>query len=475
MRVKVIRKPHPRGRAHWDGMTTSPRTATSTNALAEFAAGLRIDDVPPAVLDSTKQVFLDALACAYAGRSDPQASRVALTAGRLMGNGDSTIIGAGRGSLAGGTLCNAFLVTAASLCDIHHPTACHVSPEVVPPALAVAEQCGTSGATLLAAIVAGLETTIRVAIGLDPPTFRSLGWHMPGVAGVIGSAAAAGRARRLRSRQMIHAFGIAGSQAAGTDAQHGTPTIKFHQARAALAGVVGADLASRGFTSMPDVLTHATGGIFATHARGGRPDLCLDGLGDQWRLSELSLRPWPLPTLELNIAGVVLELAGQHSLNATMVDRVTLILSLEAERQHGQDLLNEGIATRSSARVVAAVALLDGQCSVAQLTPERLADPAVTEFAASRIVVTADPSFPPRAVAVDCQLRDGTHLTHSRQAALGEPEDPLGQAAIEAKFREHASKVLSDGAVSQIIDRVMTMEHQRSVGPFIRSLGVPPA
>ena len=56
------------------------------------------------------------------------------------------MIGGDRLSLAGATLLNGYLVTAVTMCDVHRPTLTHITPEVVPPALAIAERDGLPAA-----------------------------------------------------------------------------------------------------------------------------------------------------------------------------------------------------------------------------------------------------------------------------------------------------------------------------------------
>src|SRR5438094_6247217 len=68
-------------------------------------------------------------------------------------------------------------VTGVQTCalPIYRSTLTHVTPEVVPPALAIAERDGRSGRDLLVALAAGFEVTTRVGIGLDYPAFREIG------------------------------------------------------------------------------------------------------------------------------------------------------------------------------------------------------------------------------------------------------------------------------------------------------------
>ncbi|NIQ26667.1 MAG: hypothetical protein GTN88_09110, partial [Gammaproteobacteria bacterium] len=76
----------------------------------------------------------------------------------------------------------------------------------------------------------------------------------------------------------------------------GTPTVKFHQCRGALSGLMAALLAEQGFVATREFLTASDGGLYKTYAEGGRIDLALAELGTRWELEQLSLRPWPAAT-----------------------------------------------------------------------------------------------------------------------------------------------------------------------------------
>jgi 2-methylcitrate dehydratase PrpD len=218
-----------------------------TEVLAGFAASLQYDDLPAAARDHCKKLLLDTLACAVAGHRGEETQQLAALASGLAQSTESSVIGGEALSLAGATILNGYLVTAVTMCDVHRSTLTHVTPEVMPPAMAIAERDGLSGRDLLVAIAAGCEVTTRIGIGLDYPAFRAKGWHGPGVLGPFGAAAAVGRLRRFDAKTMARAFGLAGSQAAGTFAAWGTPTVKFHQCRGALSGLIAALLAEQNF------------------------------------------------------------------------------------------------------------------------------------------------------------------------------------------------------------------------------------
>src|SRR5436190_10639978 len=264
-----------------------------TEVLAGFAASLQYDDLPAEVRDHCKNLLLDTLACAVAGHRGEETQQLAALASGLAQSTESSVIGGEALSLAGATILNGYLVTAVTMCDVHRSTLTHITPEVVPPALAIAERDGLSGRDLLVALAAGFEAATRVGIGLDYPEFRRRGWHGPGVIGPFGAAAAVGRLRNFNPDTMAKAFGLAGSQSAGTFAAWATPTVKFHQCRGALSGLTAALLAEQDFLATRQVLTAKDGGLYNTYTNGGRPDDVTAGLGERWELIQIALRLWP--------------------------------------------------------------------------------------------------------------------------------------------------------------------------------------
>ena len=96
---------------------------------------------------------------------------------------------------------------------------------------------------------------------------------------------------------MAKAFGLAGSQAAGTFAAWGTPTVKFHQCRGALSGLMAALLAEQKFVATKRI-PHRQGRRPLQHLRQRRkPDAVTADLGRRWELEQIALRLWPSASL----------------------------------------------------------------------------------------------------------------------------------------------------------------------------------
>jgi len=75
-----------------------------TQQLARFAATLTYDQIPDSAREHSKNLLLDAVACALAGDRGEETHQVAAFASALAQSKESSVIGGDRLSLAGATL-----------------------------------------------------------------------------------------------------------------------------------------------------------------------------------------------------------------------------------------------------------------------------------------------------------------------------------------------------------------------------------
>lgn len=435
-----------------------------TEVLARFAATLTHDETPVRVREYCKDLLLDAFACALAGHQGEETHQLAALASGLAQSVESSIIGGDRLSLAGATLLNGYLVTAVTMCDVHRPTLTHITPEVIPAALAIAERDALSGRDLLVAIAAGCETTTRIGIGLDFPAFRARGWHGPGVIGPFGAAAAAGRLLGFDPGTMAAAFGLAGSQAAGTFAAWGTPTVKFHQCRGALSGLMAALLAQQKFSATRQFLTAADGGLYHTYTNGGHPAMATEGLGERWELEQIALRLWPSASTIQGVITAMFDLVEKHEVGLDRIRKLRVSMSKTAFDLHGGFARYKGkFEALLSTHYAAAVILHDRELSLAQFEPGRYDDPELRRFAAEQVEVRPDGALTGVQALVEAGTVDGSTIAVRCDHPRGSPENPLSRTQIQGKFRTYAGTRLSDSRVEAVIAAVSRLEELKSV------------
>jgi 2-methylcitrate dehydratase PrpD len=429
-----------------------------TAELARFAATLEAKTLPPAVVADVKRLLLDAVASALVGWTSPQSHQLDGTARALFGNGDVTVFAGTPMSAAGAALVNGYLTTARSFCDVHRQTLCHVTPVVVPAALAAAEEARASGPDLIAGLAAGMEALLRIGTALDYPEFRRRGWHTPGVAGPLGAALAAARVAGLDADRTTHAMGLAGSQAGGTFASFGSPAIKFHQARAAMAGLISARLAAAGFEGSPDILTADDGGLLGTFSNGGDPGALTDGLGSGWHIGEIATRRWPAAAALQPVIESILD----ADLEPDDVVAVTVGLPPDGFRMHAGVGWESPFTATLSARWVTAVSVHDREAWLPQFGADRISDERTGELA-NRVTVTEEPGLGDGEAAVAVTTTSGEHRLNP---VIPNPD----WEATVAKARRAADGVLPPGSVDTLVESIGSLEGVDDVSELLAPL-----
>jgi 2-methylcitrate dehydratase PrpD len=443
-----------------------------TASLAGFAAGLNYERIPGRVRERCKDLLLDAFACAlagYAGDDTPKVIRFAETlAGRSREN---SVIGGGGMSLTGAAMLNGFLITAVSMCDVYRPTATHLQPVVVSPALAIAERDDASGRALLVALVAGFEAAVRIAAGVDYTAFRARGWHGPGTIGPFGAAAAVGHLLRFDAAKMATAFGLTGSQAAGTFAAWGTPSVKFHQFRGALSGLMAALLAAQDFVATREFLTAPDGGFYPVYCGCEPKAQATASLGEHWEMEEIALRPWPTSAASQGMVSALFELIEKHDLDAGRTQRLRLRLSpaIYDAYVHRRTFKGKWEAS-ASFYYTAAAALHDRSVWLDQFEPARYNDPKLQRFAQERVELVSDEKLQGAQAIVEAELEGGRSLSARCDSPRGTPENRMTRPEIEEKFRKGAQGRLAREQVDFVLESIAHLENLKSVAPLMRAL-----
>ena len=272
-----------------------------TIRLAEFAARVRLEDVPAPVIQRAKDAIADTIATIVFGRSLPWSGIIVAHARRMGDGGRSHILGDGArtvtapyAALANGALAHAFELDGAT-----RPSAgAHPGATILTAALALAQERGFSGRQLLAAFIAGAEVMIRIGRATKHSN-ETRGFHAPGTTGPFGAAVACGHLLGFDAERMTNALGIAGSLSSGlvefARSGDGAMVKRLHFGRAAEGGLLAASLAADGFTGPSTVLEGDCGFLNAFCNERDVSELTR-GLGETWLTSRISMKRYACHT-----------------------------------------------------------------------------------------------------------------------------------------------------------------------------------
>ena len=301
-------------------MTTDHPSKT----LASFAANLRYEDIPQPVLARAIDLYVDWFGSALAGKGARPVESIDRFA-RLMGPGEGAsevLISRRRTTPLFAAMVNAASSHSAEQDDLHNSSVFHPATVVFPGALAVAQAQGSSGRDFLTAVVAGYEVGIRVGEFLGRSHYKV--FHTTATAGTLAAAAAVGRLLQLTPEQMLHAFGSAGTQAAGLweFLRDAADSKQLHTAHAVTAGLSAAYLAQDGFTGARQILEGAQG-IGAGLSTDADVARLTDRLGQRWALAETSFKFHACCRHTHPAADALLQVVAQHQLMPEQIAHVT--------------------------------------------------------------------------------------------------------------------------------------------------------
>ena len=390
---------------------------------------------------AAKTFLHDTLAVGVAGRNEPLADTVLAVASGWSGEGGTSLL-LGRPGVRlpapSAAFVNAYQVHCQEYDCVHEPAVAHPMATVGAALLADAgrgEPIG--GERFLEAVVAGVEIVASLGVAVK----SSLKFFRPATAGIFGSVAALARMRGLSPEVTQAAFGHALAFASGTMQAHveGKPTLAIQVAGAARSAIAAIDLARAGFPA-PAGSIDGPFGYFALFEDDVVLEPVLDGLGERQRIQELSWKPFPTGRAAHGAIVALQELMASEGVSADNLKRFVYRAPPLIERLVGRRPVPDmGVNhARLCFAWLGANVLRTGTVSLADFTPENLADPQLMALA-EKITVERDGTEDWSAFAPAtgrAELIDGRVVDVEVARQFGAPEWPLTMQQHLQKARD---------------------------------------
>lgn len=440
----------------------------ASRAIAEFACGLSLEDVPGSVRERAKLHILDALGLGLASNAYEYGRSAVAGIGAMGADGTCSVLGrTERMEMRDAALVNGILIHGLDFDDTHLASIIHPTCTSLPCALALGEVLGAGGDALLAAVLAGSETAIRIG-GAVKGGFHHVGYHATGIVSHFASAVTAGRLLGLDADAIVAAQGIAGSTASGIQVflEEGAWTKRFHPGWGAVAGITAAHLAKHGYKG-PTRPYEGKFGLFETHLHDAAGSVDLDeltsGLGEDWRVHDTALKPYPVCHFIHGCADAAIdlhpEIAGAEvvGVEAFLPEPTLPIVAEPAEaKQHP----TTDYEAKFSAQFVVAACLLNGRFGLPDLQPDAIANDTVQALS-HKVRCQADPdtAFPTYfSGGVTVRLGDGRTLKRHVTVNSGAGERAMQADAVADKFLASATLAIPVAQAERVRDAVLNLE-----------------
>ena len=452
---------------------------TYSQAIGQFAGELKIADVPPAVVEKAKLVFLDTVGIALASSTMDFGLMAINVARKLSGPKASLLIGTSdRVAAANAVMANGTLAHGLDYDDTLEEAIVHTGCCAGMTALAVGEEIVASGAAVLEAAIVGTEVLCKVGL-VAPGKFHARGFHPTAICSTFGAAAAAGKLYGLSPNQWVDAFGLCGSQSSGIIEYlaDGTWTKRLHPGWSAHGGVIATLLAKEGFRG-PAKVFEGTHGFFS--AFGGKNEYDFEktlDLGKRWEIPRLTFKSYPCGSISHPYMDCALRIKQRYSPAAEQIAEVICRTAEGPVHRLWEPLADKqkpvsSYGAKFSLPYSIAVMLIRGQAGLEEFSEAAIRDTELLALA-EKVRYELDPTIDyPRHFEghVQVRMKDGSIFTEDQLHPRGGYEDPLPPEEIQAKFRANAQLALADSRIEEVIKLVQGIEQLPAISRLTEAL-----
>ncbi len=451
-----------------------------TRRIAQYAVGLKYEDLPPEAVKEVKRYLLDSVGCAFGG-SDTKDVRIYLDYYKSIGGtAEASIFGSShKFPCSNAALLNSLMIRALDYNDIYWEEDPSHPSDIIPAALTPAEVLGGSGKELITALILAYEFEMRLC-EIAHPGIRERKWHHATLTAFV-SPIAAGKIMGLDEDRMVHAIGISGSRQAtfgAVTAGHLTMMKNTVDPLAVQSGVIAAELASRGYEGPAHIIDGKEG--LAQTITGGEWDIegLVRGLGKEPpRILRCSMKAFPTEALTHSPFSALLKIRQQHDIAPQDIREITIKTIARAA-----DILSDPSKYNPTTRETAdhslpycvAALVLDGKLTPAQFTDERI-NAADIKAMINKVKVVGEDRFEKmfpekKPAAAEIRTIDGKRYEAEVEFARGDYRSPLSDDALLQKFNSLVEDKLERGKADRIIESIMDLENCEDVGELMNIL-----
>ncbi|HXJ03079.1 MAG TPA: MmgE/PrpD family protein [Micropepsaceae bacterium] len=439
-----------------------------TPKLANYAAGLRYEDVPAEVRQRIKDCITDTVAVILYGGKLPWSQMVIAHAKRTGPGGKSQILGTGgvmvhapSAALAHGAMTHAF-----ELDNLTNPdSGSHPGASMFSSGLAVAQERGASGLDLIAAMTAGAEVMIRIGRAAKG-TIEPRGFHAPGTTGPFGGAVTCGKLMQLDGARLTNALGIAGSLSGGlmefAHSNTGAMVKKLHLGRAAESGVLAASLASEGFTG-PDTVLEGESGFLRAFCNDRDSTELTKGLGQDYASMSIMVKRFACHITAHRPVEAMLDLKNEYKFTAPDVAAITVTGNSRMATTNNIPAPPDVLLAQYSIPFSVALSLYRNPIDPDSFDDNVQRDSQILAMAA-RVKMLTEPAQEREDLTsvVAVTLKDGRSFSRKVTEFTGTPARPLNRDGLAEKFLL-LTKRFPRADMQRLFDRLQNLENEKTL------------
>lgn len=443
---------------HAAAMAAAPdQPVTRGRQIAQYVAAAPECELPAEVIDAAKQALVDFIGVAVGASRDDCVQPVRRVAESWGAQGNAQILLAGRTTPALAALVNGTMAHAMDFDDTHPSGAGHISAPCWSAAFSVATHLGASERATLTAFVTGFELMARLGTGGPAGVGRSLhrrGFHPTSVTGRAGAAACASVLMKLDRQRVEYAMGVAATTAAGLVGSFGTFGKPFHAGKAAMDGILSAQLAAEGFVAATRLYELEQGWLdaFIQNREVEVPPL---DFGARWEILRNGYKPFASCRATHASSEAALKLAPLIA--GRKVKRVQAQVHPNAMITAAKRAPKTPLEGKFSVPFCVAMSLRGHRLKASDFDPARFTDASIMDIVPT-VEMKAVETQPQHEAHLDVWLEDGEHLHADTPLFLGHPDNPMSWDDTHSKFEGLVEPILGARKTESLYSALRSFE-----------------
>jgi 2-methylcitrate dehydratase PrpD len=425
----------------------SEQTTAVGDAAAHFISLATQREFAPEIIGMATMCLVDYVGVALGALHEPAAEAVRRTALSWNSQGGAHLLLGPTASPAVAALVNGTMGHCMDFDDTHLDGSGHLSTPTWSTTLAMAEHLGRSERDALAAFITGFEVGARLGAGGFGRRLQFIGFHPSSVFGRFAATAAASALLELDEEQIANALGVAATTASGLNASFGTMSKPFHLGKAAMDGILAAQLAAEGFEAAKHLLD-ADNGLAGALVQDREVRLAPTEFSEGFALLRNSFKPYAC--CKATHAHVDAARSLADAVKGERVQRVVLGASPMAERVASKPDPKTPLEAKFSVAYCVALGLSGYRAGESDFTEERVADPTLRDIV-KRVELDMQPDMDMNTGFMEVFLADGRKLRAETPWALGNPDNPMCWDDMRDKFQSLVEPVLG-GSWPELFD-----------------------
>ena len=428
--------------------------------LCRFVSGTTWEDIPPAVLERTRAILLDTLPVMAWGMRTPQLQALAAQQIEFGRPGPCSVVGLGKTTnRIDAAMLNGIAGAWLDYDEGNFLANGHPGVQVIPAALAIAQERGLSGREFLTTVALAYEVVARIGMA----TKIKLIINPHGTFGVVGAALASARLLGLPASEFRGLASLAASTCMATNRHtmlDGATVRNWYAGHSGYMGQMAVRLVQSGFTGPSDGVNTTFSLVLGDGFEG---DVAVKDLGQRWLLTEGYLKLYPTARYVHSAIDALQNMQAKAGRTIAIeevehieVRAYRLAAFLATQRP------KDWFGARFSIPFAIATLMVGGRSGLDAFGDDAVNDPRIVALA-GKISVTEDPVFSAaypeqQRVALQLTTSGGELFDGACTITSGEPDRPHANADLLRKFNDLAVPLWGESAAQQLRQAVHDIE-----------------